>query len=183
MDSDGALTDERPQWTNCGRVAVRGRDGRWVDLGEACFTATPVEDEWIGTRVARVCTRAYATRVIEESTVDGDWHYGPDPGHGGLTKHHGTRANCSGPDCVDDTDWTDEADAAHEEDEDDDSWRFGPCEASRRVESDHAGKPVAILCRRPGEHRTDVGSFGFGAVVCDECYEELRWKRGRVTGQ
>lgn len=26
-------------------------------------------------------------------------HEGPDPTHGGLTTHRGTRENCSGPDC------------------------------------------------------------------------------------
>lgn len=26
-------------------------------------------------------------------------HEGPDPSHGGLTTHRGTRENCSGPDC------------------------------------------------------------------------------------
>ncbi|MGH6978922.1 MAG: hypothetical protein ACRED4_06495 [Brevundimonas sp.] len=26
-------------------------------------------------------------------------HLGPDPSHGGLTTHRGTRENCSGPDC------------------------------------------------------------------------------------
>jgi hypothetical protein len=26
-------------------------------------------------------------------------HWGPDPGHGGLTQHKGLRADCSGPDC------------------------------------------------------------------------------------
>lgn len=29
-------------------------------------------------------------------------HWGPDPGHGGLTLHQGSRTDCSGPDCVDD---------------------------------------------------------------------------------
>lgn len=28
-------------------------------------------------------------------------HWGPDPGHGGLTQHIGRRKDCTGPDCVD----------------------------------------------------------------------------------
>lgn len=29
------------------------------------------------------------------------FHWGPDPGHGGLTKHKGLREDCPGPDCGD----------------------------------------------------------------------------------
>ena len=28
-----------------------------------------------------------------------DWHWGPDPAFGNLTKHKGLRETCSGPDC------------------------------------------------------------------------------------
>lgn len=36
-----------------------------------------------------------------QAEVEGrDYHWGPDPGHGGLTKHKGgSRVDCPGPDC------------------------------------------------------------------------------------
>lgn len=37
-------------------------------------------------------------------TAEHDYHWGPDPGHGGLTQHHGDRESCPGPDCGPDPD-------------------------------------------------------------------------------
>lgn len=28
-----------------------------------------------------------------------NWHHGPDPHHGGMSKHTGSRVQCPGPDC------------------------------------------------------------------------------------
>jgi hypothetical protein len=30
-----------------------------------------------------------------------NFHYGPDPSHGGVTRHEGIRELCTGPDCYD----------------------------------------------------------------------------------
>lgn len=45
--------------------------------------------------------RNHDDRVAREARLDDiarDYHWGTDPGHGGLTKHNGLVADCSSPD-------------------------------------------------------------------------------------
>ncbi|MFI7678527.1 hypothetical protein [Actinophytocola sp. NPDC049390] len=73
------------------------------DLGDDRYTAQVVPDAYPAQPQPRLSNWSAEDReaFCGEYPEERLHHYGPDPGHGGLTRHIGSRKNCSGPDCDD----------------------------------------------------------------------------------
>ncbi|PWK81690.1 hypothetical protein C8D88_116101 [Lentzea atacamensis] len=84
-----------------------------------------------------------------------DFHWGPDPGHGGLTQHKGSRRDCAGPDCG-----SDEGSHFHQAtqrlDASDWQWQEAKPKGALRealVAQVHSNLAIAVELRRSNDQR------------------------------